>query len=188
MVLRQGSRGAFLGCTGYPKCRNLLPVDDQGRPVQPVKVEVPCTKCGGADGRAARPARFVPRLYELSQMPGHRAHPRRPQGQARRTGRSRGGTRGRPESDPHRGNVRAMRRPDARPPQPPRLFPGLRPVSAVQGNETARRGHARQDHRGRRAPDGPAARRKDRRPGTEFRVTLAASDWAAGDRRPTAMA
>ena len=48
MVLRQGSRGAFLGCTGYPKCRNLIPVDEQGRPVETVKVDVPCTKCGGA--------------------------------------------------------------------------------------------------------------------------------------------
>ena len=43
-----GRRGAFIGCTGYPKCRNVLPVDDQGRPVPPVKVEVACPKCGGA--------------------------------------------------------------------------------------------------------------------------------------------
>ena len=28
MALRQGPRGPFLGCTGYPKCRNALPVDD----------------------------------------------------------------------------------------------------------------------------------------------------------------
>ena len=50
MVLRQGSRGAFLGCTGYPKCRNTMPVDDQGKPVAPVKVEVKCEKCGGPMG------------------------------------------------------------------------------------------------------------------------------------------
>ena len=84
MALRQGSRGAFLGCTGYPKCRNVLPVDDQGQPVQPVKVEVACTKCGGADGRAPRPPRLVPRLHELSQVPGHGPDSRRAQGPARR--------------------------------------------------------------------------------------------------------
>ena len=50
MALRQGSRGAFLGCTGYPKCRNTMPVDDQGKPVTPVKVEVKCEKCGGPMG------------------------------------------------------------------------------------------------------------------------------------------
>jgi DNA topoisomerase I len=50
MALRQGSRGNFLGCTGYPKCRNTLPVDDQGQPVTPVKVEVKCEKCGGPMG------------------------------------------------------------------------------------------------------------------------------------------
>ena len=51
MVLRNGPRGPFLGCTGYPKCRNAMPVDEQGKIVAPVKVEIPCTKCGGADGR-----------------------------------------------------------------------------------------------------------------------------------------
>ena len=48
--MRQGSRGQFLGCTGYPKCRNALPVDDRGRARPPVKVEVTCEKCGGAMG------------------------------------------------------------------------------------------------------------------------------------------
>ena len=51
MALRQGSRGPFLGCTGYPKCRNVLPVDDQGQPVQPVKVEVDVRQVRRADGR-----------------------------------------------------------------------------------------------------------------------------------------
>jgi ssDNA-binding Zn-finger/Zn-ribbon topoisomerase 1 len=36
---------AFLGCTGYPKCRNTTPVDDKNEPVKtigggPVRVEV----------------------------------------------------------------------------------------------------------------------------------------------------
>ncbi len=50
MALRQGARGAFLGCTGYPKCRSTMPVDDQGRPVKPVTVDVKCEKCGGPMG------------------------------------------------------------------------------------------------------------------------------------------
>ena len=39
------------------------------------------------DGRQAGPPRAVPRLPELSQVPEHRADPRRPQGAARRAGR-----------------------------------------------------------------------------------------------------
>ena len=64
-----GRRGAFLGCTGYPKCRNALPVDDQGKPVPPVKVEVACTKCGGAMAvRRGRRGSFLG-CTELSQVP-----------------------------------------------------------------------------------------------------------------------
>src|SRR5258708_10251519 len=29
-------------------CRKALAVDEEGRPVQPVKVDIACTKCGGA--------------------------------------------------------------------------------------------------------------------------------------------
>jgi DNA topoisomerase-1 len=50
MALRQGSRGAFLGCTGYPKCRTTQPVDDAGKPVATVTVDVKCEKCGGPMG------------------------------------------------------------------------------------------------------------------------------------------
>jgi DNA topoisomerase-1 len=50
MILRQGARGPFLGCSGYPKCRSTLPVDDQGKPVAPVVVDVKCGKCGGPMG------------------------------------------------------------------------------------------------------------------------------------------
>lgn len=48
MALRQGPRGPFLGCTGYPKCKSTMPVNEQGQPVAPVTVNVPCPKCGGA--------------------------------------------------------------------------------------------------------------------------------------------
>jgi DNA topoisomerase-1 len=60
MALRQGSRGTFLGCTGYPKCRNTMPVDDQGKPVPTIKVEVKCEKCGGLMGiKEGRRGKFL---------------------------------------------------------------------------------------------------------------------------------
>jgi DNA topoisomerase-1 len=46
MALRQGRRGPFLGCTGYPKCKNVLAVDAEGKPIQPVKIDIKCEKCG----------------------------------------------------------------------------------------------------------------------------------------------
>ena len=47
MALRQGPRGPFLGCTGYPKCRNALPVDEQGSRSSRSRSRWPATKCGG---------------------------------------------------------------------------------------------------------------------------------------------
>jgi len=65
MILRSGRRGPFLGCSGYPKCRTIVNLDDAlrakltaagievpegggetgGRPAaQPT--EVPCPECG----------------------------------------------------------------------------------------------------------------------------------------------
>jgi acetolactate synthase-1/2/3 large subunit len=38
MALRQGPRGPFLACTGYPECRNAKAVDDRGNPLNPVSV------------------------------------------------------------------------------------------------------------------------------------------------------
>src|SRR5262245_38592033 len=46
MVLREGRRGPFLACTGYPKCKNAQDVDAQGNPVKPLDVGVNCEKCG----------------------------------------------------------------------------------------------------------------------------------------------
>ena len=58
------ARGApFLGCTGYPKCRNTMP--RRRRPASrscPVKVDVKCEKCGRPDGAQARTSRSLPRL------------------------------------------------------------------------------------------------------------------------------
>src|SRR5262249_37432058 len=46
MVIREGRRGPFLTCTGYPKCKNAKDVDAQGNPVQPIDTGVQCEKCG----------------------------------------------------------------------------------------------------------------------------------------------
>ena len=98
MALRQGSRGAFLGCTGYPKCRNAAAGRRPGQSCPARQGRGRLHQVRRSDGRAARPAWIVPRLHELSQVPGHGPDPRRAQGQARRTGRSHGGRRRRPES------------------------------------------------------------------------------------------
>jgi DNA topoisomerase-1 len=48
MVIRQGRRGPFLACTGYPKCKNAKDVDAQGNPVPEFDPGVTCEKCGSA--------------------------------------------------------------------------------------------------------------------------------------------
>ena len=50
MIMRQGARGAFLGCSGYPKCRSTIQVDEHGKPVAALKIDVKCVKCGGPMG------------------------------------------------------------------------------------------------------------------------------------------
>src|SRR5262249_1685758 len=35
MMLRQSKRGPFLGCSGYPRCKTILNVDEEGKPVEP---------------------------------------------------------------------------------------------------------------------------------------------------------
>src|SRR5262249_18746418 len=45
MVIRQGRRGPFLACTGYPKCKNAKDVDAQGNPVKPIDTGIVCEKC-----------------------------------------------------------------------------------------------------------------------------------------------
>ena len=50
MALRQGSRGTSWAARATPSAATRMPVDDQGKPVAPVKVEVKCEKCGGPMG------------------------------------------------------------------------------------------------------------------------------------------
>jgi DNA topoisomerase-1 len=45
MVIRQGKRGPFLACTGYPKCKNAKDVDAEGNPIQPIDTGIFCEKC-----------------------------------------------------------------------------------------------------------------------------------------------
>jgi DNA topoisomerase-1 len=49
MVHRQSKTGHFLGCSGYPECRNTVPCDEQGVPKKVIPEEEfsqPCTECG----------------------------------------------------------------------------------------------------------------------------------------------
>jgi len=46
MVYRWSKNGRFLACTGYPECKTTFPVDEEGRKVEPRKVDVPCPECG----------------------------------------------------------------------------------------------------------------------------------------------
>ncbi|MHC4916085.1 MAG: type I DNA topoisomerase [Planctomycetota bacterium] len=45
MVIRVGKTGRFLGCSGFPECRNAKPLDGEARP-EPVKTEFECPRCG----------------------------------------------------------------------------------------------------------------------------------------------
>mgnify|MGYP001616390206 FL=1 len=45
MVIRTGSRGRFIACTGYPKCKNTASVDEAGNVIKPPPTGVQCDKC-----------------------------------------------------------------------------------------------------------------------------------------------
>ena len=47
LAVKQGPRGPFVGCTGYPDCRYTRPVegDAEAKP-RPVATDIPCEKCG----------------------------------------------------------------------------------------------------------------------------------------------
>jgi DNA topoisomerase-1 len=61
MGIKQGRRGAFLGCLNYPKCRSTAPIPDDlkdklpalapqssGPDLKSISVEEVCPECGGA--------------------------------------------------------------------------------------------------------------------------------------------
>jgi DNA topoisomerase-1 len=43
MVIREGANGKFLGCSGFPKCRNTQPLEEQK---EPESSDQNCDKCG----------------------------------------------------------------------------------------------------------------------------------------------
>jgi DNA topoisomerase-1 len=64
MVVRASKRGAFWGCTGFPKCKNLVPIEGakvEGLPSnEPILTEHLCPNCGKP--LALRKGRFGPFL------------------------------------------------------------------------------------------------------------------------------
>ena len=50
LALKRGRFGVFLGCTGYPECKNIVKADPAGRPLaakaEPELSDVLCDKCG----------------------------------------------------------------------------------------------------------------------------------------------
>ena len=64
MVVRASARGAFWGCTGYPKCKNLIPIEGakiegMAKPAAET-TEFPCPNCGKMLNK--RSGRFGPFL------------------------------------------------------------------------------------------------------------------------------
>lgn len=61
MVKKKGRFGEFLGCSGYPECKNIRRLDKQGNPAPlPEPTGVACPKCGEGEmlkrrGRFGRP-------------------------------------------------------------------------------------------------------------------------------------
>lgn len=46
MVYRWARTGRFLACSGYPKCKQTMNVDRNGKPIIPKVVDHPCEQCG----------------------------------------------------------------------------------------------------------------------------------------------
>ncbi len=82
MMLRQSKRGPFLGCSGYPRCKTVLNLDESGNPTapperpQPVVTDQPCPKCGKPlIEREGRYGKFLgcsgyPKCKTIVRLPG----------------------------------------------------------------------------------------------------------------------
>lgn len=46
MVIREGKFGRFMACSNFPKCRNTISVDKEGKKIIPEKSDKVCEKCG----------------------------------------------------------------------------------------------------------------------------------------------
>ena len=138
MVLREGRRGPFLACTGYPKCKNAKDVDAEGNPVKPIETGIKCEKCGSRWWSKQGP-RAVPGLQRLPEVPQHQAAAGGAEGEAQGpdagAGRRRRCRRSRSrETCPECGSPMKLRRGRGG------VLPGLHASTQVQG-------HARGDAR-----------------------------------------
>jgi DNA topoisomerase-1 len=59
-VYRFGTRGRFLSCSRYPRCKFSAPIDQNGNPLAAQQTEVACPKCGAP--MVLRKGRFGPFL------------------------------------------------------------------------------------------------------------------------------
>ena len=60
MVYRWNRNGRFLGCSGYPECRNVRAVDLEGKPLDEEVSEETCDKCGAPmKVKSGRMGRFL---------------------------------------------------------------------------------------------------------------------------------
>ena len=46
MLIRISKNGRFLACSGFPKCRNTVPLDSENNPETPEQTDEKCAKCG----------------------------------------------------------------------------------------------------------------------------------------------
>ena len=155
LLIRENKRGEkFLSCSGYPECKESFNIDAAGQPRALAGGDrARLREVRQAHGAAAGPARAVPGLHRLPQVP-------------QRAGRGRRGQAG-PDGQDRR-EVREVRQADGRPPGPPRRLPRLHRLSqvprhrpgargaqgaarrAAPGRPRRQRGARPEDHRGRR--------------------------------------
>ncbi|MCB2187202.1 MAG: type I DNA topoisomerase [Deltaproteobacteria bacterium] len=70
MQLKKGRYGPFLACTAYPACKNILPLDKDGKPApppEPQKLGEKCPKCGGE--LVIKPTRSGGRFISCANYP-----------------------------------------------------------------------------------------------------------------------
>jgi len=46
MVKKWSKHGRFLACSAFPDCKNTMPIDEDGNPVEQEKIDRPCPECG----------------------------------------------------------------------------------------------------------------------------------------------
>lgn len=71
MQVKRGPYGPFLACSAYPKCKNVMDLDDQGNPVprrEPEKIGEKCPQCGKGE-LVIKHARNGSRFISCSEYP-----------------------------------------------------------------------------------------------------------------------